>query len=89
MDSKFKSAINECSEFRKAIVVADVGGTNGRIRIYLKSIHECGNRIDIVDENPWFECIYRMALFNSYSELASNVVKDVLLCANILEPRND
>ena len=47
---------------RKAIVVADVGGTNGRIRIYLKSIHDSGNRIDIVDENPWFERIYRMAL---------------------------
>eukprot|EP00943_MAST-04B_sp_MAST-4B-sp1_P004729 g4729.t1 len=74
-----KRPINECSEVhRKAIVVADVGGTNGRIRIYLKSIHDSGNRIDIVDENPWFERIYRMALFNSYSELASNVVKDVL-----------
>ena len=44
----------------------------------MKSIHDSGNRIDIVDENPWFERIYRMSLFNSYSELANNVLKDVL-----------
>ena len=65
--------------YRKAIVIADVGGTNGRIRIYLKSIHDSANdnRINIVDESPWFERTYRMALFNSYSELASKLVEDV------------
>ena len=65
---------------RKAIVVADIGGTNGRIRVFLKSIHDSDeneNIIKSIDKSPWFEKVYRMSLFHSYSEVAKQCVDDI------------
>lgn len=64
---------------RKAVLCADIGGTNGRVRVYLLSL------VDplTVDRTAFFERVYRMAEFKCYSQLATQCMADLAAACRI------
>lgn len=66
---------------RKAVLCADIGGTNGRVRVFLLSLNQSEGLQ--VDSEPWFERVYRMSEFRSYAQLATRCMADITSACTI------
>jgi glucokinase len=67
----------------EALVTADIGGTNGRIRVYLLESSGSNGGDPVVQNQPWFDHVYRMSMFSNYTDLVHECVKDVLAKGNV------